>query len=67
MMLYLKETPKQVFYPYAVKSLTNSTEGINLTYRFIQVYFTLYLKKIKQETGSKCLENENTGSAVTEM
>ena len=66
-MLYPKETPKPVFYSYAVKSLTNSTEGINLTYKFIQVYFTFYLKKIKQETGSKCLENENTGSAVKEM
>ena len=66
-MLYHKETPKPVFYPYAVKSVTNSTEGINLTHKFIQVYFMLYLKKIKQETGSKFLENENTGSAVTKM
>ena len=66
-MLYPKEIPKSVFSLYAVKSLANSTEGINLTHQFIQVYFTLYLKKIKQETGFKCLENENTGSVVTEM
>ena len=66
-MLYPKETPKSAFYPYAVKSLTNSTEGINLTHKLIQVCFTLYWKKIKQETGFKCLENENTGSVVTEM
>ena len=50
-----------------MKSLTNSTEGVNLTHKFIQVCFTLYLKKIKRETAFQCLENENTGSVATEI